>query len=300
LLNMIGIGVVLPSVDEQRAQGLDLRAAARHAEQAGLDSIWMGDHLAVGMPTIEATVGLATAAAVTERVRIGLSVFVPAIRPLAWAAKQLASLQYVASGRLILGVGSGGGEGQWAAAGMAFAERGKRTDVAMRALPDLLAGKPVRLDDEPGQPVVELAPAVDIPPFWVGNDSAVARRRAARLGDGWFPSLIPVDEVRSGRAHLADLTTAYGRSMPTTTIGGAAVLGGTTAEVDDVARMLSHGYGMPFARAQGLLLGGSLTQAAERLSAYAEAGASHAVLGLSGNDWRGQVDLLAQVRTELR
>ena len=78
---MIKIGVILPSVDVQRTEHLDLRAAARYAEEAGLDSIWMGDHLATGQATLEATIGLATAAAVTERVAIGVSVFVPAIRP---------------------------------------------------------------------------------------------------------------------------------------------------------------------------------------------------------------------------
>ncbi|WP_406046780.1 LLM class flavin-dependent oxidoreductase [Kribbella sp. NBC_00889] len=122
---MMKIGVILPSVDVQRTEHLDLRAAARYAEEAGLDSVWMGDHLAIGAATLEATIGLATAAAVTERVAIGASVFVPAIRPLAWAAKQIASLQYVSGERLILGVGSGGGEEQWRAAEVPFAERGR-------------------------------------------------------------------------------------------------------------------------------------------------------------------------------
>ncbi|MFD0656283.1 LLM class flavin-dependent oxidoreductase [Thermocatellispora tengchongensis] len=161
------IGVILPGV----ASGLDVRVAARHAEQAGLDGVWLGDHLATGAPTLDITVGLATAAAVTERVTIGASVFVPAIRPVAWAAKQVASLQYVSGGRLVLGVGSGGGEEQWAAAGVPYKQRGRRTDTALELLPRLLAGEAVRLADEPGRPVVTLAPAVPVPPIWVGNAS---------------------------------------------------------------------------------------------------------------------------------
>src|SRR5262245_14288573 len=108
------IGVVLPSVAIQRDEKLDLAAAARHAEDVGLASVWHGDHLAIGAPTLDVAVGLAVAATATRRVKIGASVFVPAIRPLAWAAKQVASLQYVSQGRLILGIGSGGGAKQWA------------------------------------------------------------------------------------------------------------------------------------------------------------------------------------------
>ncbi|MFB9297546.1 LLM class flavin-dependent oxidoreductase, partial [Kibdelosporangium philippinense] len=138
---MLEIGVVLPSVAVQRAENLDLAAAARHAEDVGLASVWHGDHLAVGAPTLDCTVALTVAATSTRRIKVGASVFVPAIRPLAWAAKQIASLQYVSQGRLILGIGSGGGAKQWAAAGVPFAQRGQRTDTALRLLPRLLAGE---------------------------------------------------------------------------------------------------------------------------------------------------------------
>src|SRR5690606_42076203 len=65
------IGVILPGV----GAGIDLREAARHAEDAGLDGVWHGDHL--GAPTLDVTVALATAAAATSRVRVGTSVFIP-------------------------------------------------------------------------------------------------------------------------------------------------------------------------------------------------------------------------------
>lgn len=293
---MIKIGVILPSVDVQRTEHLELRTAARYAEEAGLDSIWMGDHLATGQATLEATIGLATAAAVTERVAIGVSVFVPAIRPLAWAAKQIASLQYVSGDRLILGVGSGGGEEQWRAAEVPFAERGRRTDRALRALPDLLAGKQVDID---AGAAVQLAPAVARPRFWVGNDSAVARRRAAQLGDGWFPSLVPVEEVASGREHLVELADRYARPVPTIAIGGVSAGGADDAAVRALAAGIAGGYGMPYDRALSLPLTGTAEQVIDRLGQYAEAGARHAVLGVGGTDWRTQVDHLAAVRALL-
>lgn len=221
------IGVILPGIGVQREQRLDLGTAARHAEEAGLDGVWHGDHLATGAASLDCAVALAVAATTTSRIRIGASVFVPAIRPLAWAAKQVASLQHVSGGRLVLGVGSGGGAGQWAAAGVPYGERGRRTDTALELLARLLAGETVALVDEPGE--VRLQPAVTPPPIWVGNASAVAVRRAARYGDGWFPSMIPPSEVASGRTRLAELAAAHGRPEPVVAIGATGVLGSYSA-----------------------------------------------------------------------
>lgn len=69
-MSVLSIGVVLPSLT-QREQRLDLREAARHAEDAGVDSVWHGDHLAVGAPVLGISVSLATAAAARERIIIG-------------------------------------------------------------------------------------------------------------------------------------------------------------------------------------------------------------------------------------
>ncbi|MEV0203201.1 LLM class flavin-dependent oxidoreductase [Nonomuraea sp. NPDC050691] len=292
------IGVILPGVGKQQEDGIDLREAARHAEDAGLDGVWHGDHLAVGGATLDAPIALATAAAATSTIRIGTSVFIPAIRPVVWAAKQIATLQHVSGNRLVLGVGSGGGPGQWAAAGVGYRRRGSRTDTALELLPKLLAGEETELRDEPGRPTVTLAPAADMPPVWVGNASEVAIRRAARLGDGWFPSLISPREVAEGRARLAELAARHGRALPVIAIGGAAALG-TGPGVPSRARLaagISGAYGRPLDDVMEIPLTGRPTEAAEKLNAYRESGASHAVIGISGGDWRAQVDLLAEVR----
>ncbi|MEV0386343.1 LLM class flavin-dependent oxidoreductase [Nonomuraea sp. NPDC050643] len=286
------IGVILPGIAVQRRDGLTLGQAAEHAEEAGLDGIWHGDHLAVGGPTLDAPIALAVAAAATSRIRIGVSVFVPAIRPLVWAAKQVATLQYVSGERLVLGVGSGGGAAQWAAAGVPYGERGRRTDTALELLPRLLAGERTPLPNGSGE--VELAPAVAMPPVWVGNASAAAIRRAARLGDGWFPSLITPAEVAAGRAELA----GQGRPEHVIAIGGTAALGGGPGlpSRSEIAAGISGAYGRPLEDVLEIPLTGHPKEAAERLTAYREAGARHAVIGIAGGDWRAQVDLLAEAR----
>ncbi len=284
--------MILPSPAVQHRDGLGLAAAARHAEDAGLDSVWHGDHLATGTPTVECTIALAVAATATTRIAVGASVFVPAIRQLAWAAKLLASLQLVSGGRLLLGIGSGGGRAQWAAAGVPFEERGPRTETALRLLPHLLAGEPVAL---PGGEVT-LAPGVTVPPLWVGNASAVAIDRAARLGDGWFPSLITPEALAAGRERLV----AAGRPAPAIAIGALTALGvapGTPTRAELAAGIAGYRHAAP--DAARLPITGGPDEAAARIAEYAAHGATHLVTGLSGPDWRTQVDLLAEVRRRL-
>lgn len=295
------VGVILPPVAVQWEQRLDLRAAARHAEDIGLDAVWHGDHLATGAPSLDATIALATAAAVTERIQVGISVFVPAIRPLAWAAKQIATLRHLSGARLVLGVGSGGGPPQWAAAGVPYGERGRRTDTALELLPALLAGESVELPDEPGRPAVRLAPAVPMPPVWVGNASAVAIGRAARLGDGWFPSLVPPEEVAAGAARLTELAAGHGRPVPVVTVGTTGALGSGPGVPtrDEIASGIARAYGRPVEEVGEVPITGGPKEAAERLAAYREAGARNIVTGFSAGDWRRQCDLLAEARALL-
>ncbi|MDP9794083.1 alkanesulfonate monooxygenase SsuD/methylene tetrahydromethanopterin reductase-like flavin-dependent oxidoreductase (luciferase family) [Catenuloplanes nepalensis] len=340
------IGVILPSVEVQRRDDLDLATAARHAEDAGLDSVWHGDHLATGTPTVECTIALAVAATATCRISIGASVFVPAIRPLAWAAKAIASLQLISGDRLLLGIGSGGGPAQWAAAGIPFPDRGPRTDTALRLLPALLTGDPVTLPGgdpvtppaggpampracgpamppagdpampracgpampragdagtAPGVAEVTLAPGVAVPPLWVGNASPVAIDRAARLGDGWFPSLITPAALAAGRERLVAAASASGRPEPAITIGAVAALGGApgTPTRDDLATRIAAAYRHIARDAAAIPLTGTPAEAAERIAEYAANGATHLVAGVSGPDWRAQTDLLAEVRRQL-
>ncbi len=87
-------GVLLPTFDALRSGQLPaVTDSARLAEQAGFDGVWAGDHLWCPAPILDATSALAAAAAVTSRVSIGTSVLLLGMRPLAWAAKQIATLQ---------------------------------------------------------------------------------------------------------------------------------------------------------------------------------------------------------------
>ncbi|HEY7201910.1 MAG TPA: LLM class flavin-dependent oxidoreductase [Candidatus Dormibacteraeota bacterium] len=271
----------------------DVGAYARHVEAVGLDGVFVADHLVATRPILDSVATLAAVAAVTERVRVGFGVMVPALRPVAWAAKQVATLQLLSGGRVILGVGTGGeahGSAGWEAAGIPYAERGRRTDAALAALPGLIAGGG------------GLAPAADVPPIWVGGGSPAALRRAVAHGAAWFPSMVLADAVAEGASRLGELAAAAGRQPPAVAVGGFALLDEAAAGGSALERLAAGlaAYGVPPDRAARLPVAGPPEAAAERFAEYARAGAGHLVLNVAGADWRRQCELIAEARSLLR
>src|SRR5439155_22897428 len=131
-------------------------------------------------------------------IAVGCAVLLLGLGEPPWAAKRVASRRLVSGTRVVLGVGVGGQwPDEWRAAGVELRGRGRRTDAVLEALPGLFAGEPTRLATVPGEPEVTLAPAVPMPPVWVGGMSEPALRRAVRFGQGWIGSLITPDGLAS-------------------------------------------------------------------------------------------------------
>jgi alkanesulfonate monooxygenase SsuD/methylene tetrahydromethanopterin reductase-like flavin-dependent oxidoreductase (luciferase family) len=278
----------------------DLTAFARRAEDAGLDGVFVGDHLTPAVPATDSTLALAVAAAATGRIRLGFGVMVLGLRHPAWAARQLATLQQLSGNRVVLGVGLGGavhGRAAWQAVGVPFHERGARTDAALEVLRPLISGEPAVL---PNGAELTLAPGAPPPPLWIGGGGAGARRRAARYGDAWFPSMIMPAALASGLAHLAELRDELGTAtIPAAAVGGSVLLGAgpPAGALDAHVAALADSYRIPAGIARQLPLRGSPVAVAERLRAYADTGARDIVLGLIGDDWRRQCELLAEAVT---
>ncbi|WP_433163969.1 LLM class flavin-dependent oxidoreductase [Kribbella sp. CA-247076] len=195
----VEIGVILPTSSPEPGRAIlgDVRESARFAEELGLDSVWSTDHLIASAPMLDSSVVLSTAAAVTERITVGFNVMLLALRPVAWAAKQVSTLQYVSGNRLVLGVGTGNpahGDVGWRAAGVSYADRGRLTDEALAVLPDLVAGKPTTLAD--GLEAT-ISPGSEVPPIVVAGNGKAALRRAARYGDGWATIAMSPEEVKA-------------------------------------------------------------------------------------------------------
>jgi alkanesulfonate monooxygenase SsuD/methylene tetrahydromethanopterin reductase-like flavin-dependent oxidoreductase (luciferase family) len=265
--------------------------------------VWVVDQLVAGTgaPFIESVVSLAAAAGATTRIRLGLGVLILPLRPVVWVAKQVASLQRVSHGRLILGVGAGGDrhERSWAAAGVPRRERGRRTDAALRVLPALVSGVPTRVDDGSNADPIRLAPAAAVPPILVGGMSEAAMARTAEHGDGWFVLPVSPAAMVEGRARLAELAAARGRPTPPVTGSMVAALSGDPAlpDHDGLVRTLTDPdgiFGMPPEAVPGTLTLGGPAEVAARIAEYGEAGAERVVVTLAAGDWMRQAELLAE------
>lgn len=293
------IGVMLDTSGMLRAG--DVAASARYAEELGLDGVFVGDHLAGLTPSLDATLVLSTAAAATDRIAVGFAVMVPVLRHVAWAAKQVATLQQLSGNRLILGVGSGApvdGTTAWDALGIPYTEREARTDHALRVLPELIAG-------HAGEPAMgrslALAPSAVVPPIWIGGNSPAALRRACEHGDAWFPSMIPGVRVSDGAQMLRQAASRAGRLTPGIVVGGAVLLRTrrSPSSISSFSSRLSDGYGMPHGEAKTVPIIGDTESAAQRFAEYADAGAQYLVLGSIGGDWGRQCELIAEARALL-
>jgi alkanesulfonate monooxygenase SsuD/methylene tetrahydromethanopterin reductase-like flavin-dependent oxidoreductase (luciferase family) len=294
----ISIGVSFPESVVPGTPLPDIAGLAGLAEQAGLDGVWVGDRLAVGdLSVLDSGLSLAVAAAVTSSIAVGYAIYVPSLRPLAWAAKQVATLQHIAGGRLQLGVAlGGGGDAEYLAAGFRRSDRARRTDEFLTLLPGMLAGQP--LPHASGGDAIRLLPAVPVPPLWVGGTSLPALRRAVRFSDGWLSGMQTPREFAASRQRLFELSDEAGRPRPLTGIGLHAAIGtGSGRDLAEVtAGIMNSMYGVPADRAREVAIAGTPAQVASQLAPYAEAGADLIVVVCDPAPSPRSWELLADVR----
>ncbi|SEH01257.1 Flavin-dependent oxidoreductase, luciferase family (includes alkanesulfonate monooxygenase SsuD and methylene tetrahydromethanopterin reductase) [Nonomuraea solani] len=279
-------------------RGVPDLAMARHLEQLGYDGIGAADVIiGDGTPGLDPPLVLAAAATATERIELEFGVLSLPLRPVAWVAAQVQTLQHLSGGRVVLGVGIGGFPGSpfWRAVGAPPTGRGRWTDAALRALPGLIRGEPVVVGDAE----LTLGPAAAVPPILVGGNSEAAMRRAILYGDGWAPSLISPGDLAVKVARLRELAAELGRPVPSVSVGGHAVLVDDRAAVESFVGSLVNAFGMSQEEAADIPVTGGPARVTERLAAYAEAGADAVGLGLDGEQWLRQAEILADARAAL-
>ena len=214
------LGVHLPQFREP-VSGTALSDAARAAEDAGADDLWVSDHiiLPAGSEAPPASFHdpltvLTWAAAATRRCGLGTSVVVAPYRHPVVLAKAVASLDALSGGRVVLGVASGWHEGEFAALGVPFHRRGRLTDDAIRACRALWRGEgSFRWEgvDHDGLALLPGPSRPGGPPIWVGGNSEAGIRRAARLGDAWHTTIADEAGLAERIALLDAALAAEGR-----------------------------------------------------------------------------------------
>lgn len=196
---------------------------AQAAERLNYASVWVSDHILVTKEKprygnlFEALTTLAYLAGMTERVRLGTSVLVVPQRDAILAAKQVATLDNLSGGRVILGVGVGWMADEYENLGADFHTRGRRMNEAMRLMKTLwqsddpqFAGEfynfsSALFNPKPAQP--------GGPPMWVGGASEAALQRIATLGDGWNADDAPLDQLVAVSERLHSMAAEHGRTV---------------------------------------------------------------------------------------
>jgi probable F420-dependent oxidoreductase len=264
---------------------------AQAAEALAFDSLWVSDHVVVprklssrypysrdgsfpvppDIPFLEPVATLLFAAGVTQRVKLGTTILVIPMRNPIVQAKELATLDVLSGGRLILGVGSGWMAEEFEMLGVPFERRGARNSEYIRLYKALwteenpsFKGKFWQIDDVGFAPKPLQKPH---PPIWVGGHSPPALRRAGRLADAWHAVGLPPDLVAQQYAEVKRHAEDAGRdpSAVGLTIRGRVPL-------DDPTKAISQ------------------------LEAYRAIGVSHAVLEINTLDLdraRGMMRVLA-------
>ena len=238
---MVEIGIMIPHFGAAAQPGM-VETVAREAEELGFDSIWTGDHIIV--PATETYITnfvydplmvMAAAAAVTEHIRIGVSVLVIPYRHPVSTARMLATLDQMSSGRIILGAGVGWMESEFSALGLDVHQRGARTDEhldCMHALwdtdPTTFHGRWVQFEEMRQRP----KPTQDPLPVWVGGASAAAIKRAAVRGTGWIPGNAGREAFAAGVAAYRDACQSAERPVGTICIRSHMRPEGESAESD--------------------------------------------------------------------
>lgn len=201
------------------AQPDDVVRVARAAEAAGFESVWTGEHVVLPdpqappspvparTPFLDPAVALAFVAAHTKAIRLATGIVILPQRNPVVLAKEMASLDVLSKGRLILGVGVGYLKTEFDAIGADFEHRGARMDEHLDALLALwtqeqpaFAGETIRFAGIDAQPRPVQRPH---PPIVIGATTAPAWRRTVARANGWYGFAMDPDVTRRQLEGLA-------------------------------------------------------------------------------------------------
>lgn len=236
-------GVVIRNMGPQSTRET-IAACARAVEETGFDAAFVVDHLAIppdqtegsGGRYLDALITLGYLAGVTQRIHLGISVLVLPYRPAVLTAKQLATLQELSNGRIILGAGVGWLRQEFEALGVDPHKRGALTDETLAVLHTLFAndvntyeGKLVRF------PAFVFAPRPARPPIWIGGSGQKALERTLRYGDAYYPIGLPPDQLQAIGVYLREEAEKRGRATPELIVGGMIREGAPESMIDPIA-----------------------------------------------------------------
>lgn len=257
-------------------------------ERRGFDSIWTGEHIVFHRPILDGICVIAGVAAVTERVEIGPAAIMFPLRHPTLLAKELASIDIMSNGRLIVTAGVGGDyPKEFEACGVPHARRGRRTTEMVEIMRKYWTeerfsyhGELIDLDNvwmEP-KPVSPNGPRI-----WMAGRSDAAIERAARLGDGYMPYMFTAGQCADSMRRIREVSERLEQPLRENFVLSAFIYVSLHDDRDYARRLavedLGWRYNQPFDRlVDKYCVFGTAEQVREQLDEYVRAGVTHFVL----------------------
>ncbi len=197
-------------------------------EQFGFDSLWVWDHVLLGVepnfPIIEALTLLTAVAARTTKIKLGTGILVLPLRNPVMLAKQLSSMDLLSDGRLILGMASGWYKREFDAVGVPFEKRGKIMDENLDILTRFWTEDMVKGDfmyhKIPAGVMYPKPAQKPRPPILIGGYVDRVLKRAALSGDGWLTYFYTAESFAKSWAKVRDFAKEGGKD-PDTLLNGS-------------------------------------------------------------------------------
>ena len=261
----------------------DLLSYTRTAEELGFAALSVNDHMVFSVPWLDGPTALAAVLEHSGRVELMTTVALAVVRGPVPTAKTLGAIDRLSAGRLVVAVGPGSSDADYAAVGLDFEERWQRFDEAIQALRALWrhGGGPFRgrFYSTEGIALEPLPTRPEGIPIWIGSwGSEAGLRRVARLGDGWLASAYNTtpELFAEARETLREHLVRVGREPETFPNALATMWCYITEDADDAERVLTERVAPTIHRPEDVLRQrlpiGPADAFAERLSAFARAG----------------------------
>ena len=277
---------------------------ARRADEAGYDAVWVGDSV-VAKPRLEPITTLGYIAGIAPNVRLGTAVLLPALRQPVVLAHQIANVDQISRGRVVLGLGVGwslpSAEREWAACGMDHKRRARRLEEHIDTWRMLWRGEPVtyrgddfELTDHTIGPLPwhEAGPPILITAGNRGEIIPAQLARFARLGDGIITTYLTDDDCRSLRVRCAEALAQHGRSLPDfpMCVYTTVRLDADVAQAETLTRAFLEQYYGGGVHYRGLMGLGPASLVIDTLKRYEAAGVTDLCIRFAGTDQVAQLE----------
>ena len=187
-------------------------------EEMSWDSVWFSDRIVGPAWRMDPLTGMAITAGRTEKLKFGTSVLIMSVRSPVTTARALATIDMLAPGRLVVGVGVGQESPiEYEAMGVRKRDRGKRLDEAIVLMRRLWAEDKITYDSDfikLTDAGIAVKPSRLNVPIWIGSRAEVGLKRTGYLGDGWLPTQMLPEEIDAGIKRIQEYAAEAGRAIP--------------------------------------------------------------------------------------